>query len=453
MVLLLSPGLDVRAQTPQTQRYLRLLIPPDAAGQAPVPAGAYNVGAQLLAREAGVDGNPPLARVHLGSGRWLTLRASRLDSAQPVPERDIAVSIETTAPDGRVSLFARACGLSPREAELLDHVVAGASTRDIARLMFCLSTRSRTTSSRSSPRRTPAPGGPCSPASSGPSWGPSQEGPLSLRSWRRVRLSNGGNEMPRIDVQIPTSDGVSNGSLHVPEGEGPWPGVVLFPDAFGLREVMREMGDHLAGFGYVVLVPDVFYREGAWAPFDPATAFTDEAERTRLFGLVGSLTNERIIADSDAYADFLLARPEVSSKAIGTTGYCMGGRMSMVAAGGIGDKIAAAAAFHAAGIAIPDDPNSPHLAADQIRAAVYVGGSIEDAGFTAEHAQLLDQALTSAGVEHTVEFYPGPPRLRRAGQRPLRSGAGRAALGGAAPPVRRAPALGAGAARPGAPRR
>jgi hypothetical protein len=74
VVLLLSPVLEVRAQTPQTQRYLRLLIPPDAASQAPVPAGAYNVGAQLLAREAGVDGNPPLARVHLGGGHWLTLR-------------------------------------------------------------------------------------------------------------------------------------------------------------------------------------------------------------------------------------------------------------------------------------------------------------------------------------------------------------------------------------------
>jgi hypothetical protein len=74
VVLLLSPALDVRAQTPQTQQYLRLLIPPDAAAQAPVPAGAYNVGAQLLAREAGVDGNPPLARVHLRSGHWLTLR-------------------------------------------------------------------------------------------------------------------------------------------------------------------------------------------------------------------------------------------------------------------------------------------------------------------------------------------------------------------------------------------
>jgi DNA-binding CsgD family transcriptional regulator len=136
VVLLLSPALEVRAQTPRTQRYLRLLVPPETEAQAPVPAGAYNVGAQLLAREAGVDVNPPLARVHLGSGHWLTLRADRLDSAQPVPERDIAVSIETTPPGGRVSLFARACGLSPREGELLEHVITGAGSRDIAQLMF-----------------------------------------------------------------------------------------------------------------------------------------------------------------------------------------------------------------------------------------------------------------------------------------------------------------------------
>jgi hypothetical protein len=78
VVLLFSPALEVRAQTPQTQRYLRLLIPPDSNSQAPVPAGAYNVAAQLLAREAGVGGNPPLARAHLGGGHWLTLSAARL---------------------------------------------------------------------------------------------------------------------------------------------------------------------------------------------------------------------------------------------------------------------------------------------------------------------------------------------------------------------------------------
>jgi len=82
VVLLLSPGLVVRAQTPQTQRYLRVLVPPDAEDQAPVPASAYNVAAQLLAVEAGVDGHPPTARVHLAGGRWLTLHAARMDIGQ-----------------------------------------------------------------------------------------------------------------------------------------------------------------------------------------------------------------------------------------------------------------------------------------------------------------------------------------------------------------------------------
>jgi carboxymethylenebutenolidase len=214
-------------------------------------------------------------------------------------------------------------------------------------------------------------------------------------------------EMPRIDVQIPTSDGVSKGTLHVPDGEGPWPGVLVFTDIFGPRDAFLAMGDRLAGLGYVALIPDVYYREGDWAPFDLKTAFSDEKERNRLFALAGSLTNERVIADADAYADFLLARPEVRGSAIGAQGYCMGGRLALVAAGGIGGKLAAAASFHAAQVAIPDNPSSPHLAADKIRAAVYVAGSIEDAGFTEEHAALLEGALTAAGVPHTVEIWPG----------------------------------------------
>ncbi len=212
--------------------------------------------------------------------------------------------------------------------------------------------------------------------------------------------------MHRADVRIPMADGICSGSLHVPDGDGPWPGVVVFPDAGSLRETMREMGDRLAGMGYVALVPDIYYREGEWAPFDLNTAFSDEKERARLFGIMGRLTNERIIADAEAYADFLLARPEVSGTAIGTTGYCLGGRMSMLAAGGIGEKVAAAASFHGGRIAVDGDPSSPHLAADKISATVYVAGAIEDGSFTAEQAELLDSALTAAGVEHTVEFYP-----------------------------------------------
>ncbi|MGH3387516.1 MAG: dienelactone hydrolase family protein [Actinomadura sp.] len=117
------------------------------------------------------------------------------------------------------------------------------------------------------------------------------------------------------------------------------------------------------------------------------------------------LTNDRIIADSGAYTEFLLARPEVTGSAIGTTGYCLGGRMSLIAAGGNGRKIAVAASFHGGRLAVADDPSSPHLAADRITATVYVAAARDDGSFTAEQADLLESALTGAGVEHTVEFY------------------------------------------------
>src|SRR2546429_5384478 len=152
--------------------------------------------------------------------------------------------------------------------------------------------------------------------------------------------------MRRLDVQIPAPDGHSHGTLHVPDGDGPWPGVLVFPDAGGAQETFAKMDDRLAGRGYVVLVPDIYYRSGDWAPFDAATLFTDPAERARMFGLVKRLTNDAIIADAGAYADFLLARPEVSGSAIGTTGYCLGGRMSLVAAGGLGRAVAAAGSVH-----------------------------------------------------------------------------------------------------------
>lgn len=131
VVLMLSPELEVRAQTPETDRYLRTLVPPDAERR-PVPSGAYNVAAQLLAVEAGVDDHPPWARVHLAGGAWLTLRAARIGDAPA----DIAVTIETASPAERTEVFARALGLSAREAELLGHLVAGADTHHIAERMF-----------------------------------------------------------------------------------------------------------------------------------------------------------------------------------------------------------------------------------------------------------------------------------------------------------------------------
>jgi carboxymethylenebutenolidase len=210
----------------------------------------------------------------------------------------------------------------------------------------------------------------------------------------------------RVDVRIPTPDGLGNGTLHVPDGDGPWPGVLMFPDAGGQRETLRQMGDQMSGMGYVTLVPDIYYRAGDWAPFDVATLFTDPAERARLGTLTADLTNANIIADAGAYAAFLLARPEVSGAAIGTTGYCLGGRMSLVAATGLGSTIAAAASFHGGRLAVADDSSSPHLGVGGIAATVYVAGASDDNSFTAEQADLLERALASASVAHTVEFYP-----------------------------------------------
>lgn len=212
--------------------------------------------------------------------------------------------------------------------------------------------------------------------------------------------------MGRLSVQVPAPDGVCDGTLHVPAGDGPWPGVLVFPDAGGPRETIRRMADRLAGMGYVALVPDIYYRAGQWAPFEVATVFTDERERARMGSLAAALTNDRIVADSGAYIDFLLARPEVTGSAIGTTGYCLGGRMSLLAAGGHGHKIAAAASFHGGRLAVADDPASPHLTAAQITATVYVAGATDDHSFTTDQADLLDAALTAAGVHHTIEFYP-----------------------------------------------
>ncbi len=212
--------------------------------------------------------------------------------------------------------------------------------------------------------------------------------------------------MTYLDVEVPTPDGHSNGTLHLPAGDGPWPGVLVFPDAGGTRETFRQMGDQLADMGYVALIPDIYYRAARWAPFDMATLFSDPQERARLSSLVSVLTNERIIADATAYADFLLARPEVTGSAIGTTGYCLGGRMSLIAATGLGAAIAAAASFHGGRLAVADDPSSPHLAASRITATVYVAGAQDDASFTTEQAELLERALTDAAVSHTLEFYP-----------------------------------------------
>jgi carboxymethylenebutenolidase len=211
--------------------------------------------------------------------------------------------------------------------------------------------------------------------------------------------------MPREQVVIHTEDGECAATFHTPAAGGAHPGVIVYADAVGFRETFSAMGDHLAGLGYAVLVPDVYYRT-PHDPFDVATVFSDPDERARLGALASTLTTERVVADAGAFLAYLADRPEVAGTKVGTTGYCMGGRLSLLAAAHHPDRVAAAATFHAGNLAAADNPDSPHLAVGTIKATVVIAAAADDRSFPQEQYDRLDQALTDAGVTHTMSVYP-----------------------------------------------
>jgi carboxymethylenebutenolidase len=213
--------------------------------------------------------------------------------------------------------------------------------------------------------------------------------------------------MPRLDVSITTRDGICPASVFTPsDSSGPWPAVIFFMDGLGIRPVMWEMGQRLADGGYLVLLPDLYYRLGAYPPMNPALVLSDPNARAELMKYVSSLTRDRKVSDAAAFIDFLSSRPDVKGDRFGATGYCMGGNTSLTAAGAFPDRFAAAASFHGGNLA-GDQPDSPHLFLNKMTGRVYVAGAIEDAHFPEEQKERLEQVLTEAGVDHLIETYPG----------------------------------------------
>ena len=211
-------------------------------------------------------------------------------------------------------------------------------------------------------------------------------------------------EVSRLDVTITTPDGECPATLHVPDGGGP--AAIMYVDAAGVRETFRLMADRLAAAGYVVLLPDVYYRHSAWEPFDAATVFSDPPERDRLMGMSRSVTAQMFADDAGAFLAFLADRPEVSGTLVGTTGYCMGGRASLLVAGHHPERVGAAASFHGGRLADTASPDSPHLLADRMRAGVYVAAAQDDASFPPDQYERLEKAFAAAGVRATMETYP-----------------------------------------------
>src|SRR5262245_5280825 len=135
--------------------------------------------------------------------------------------------------------------------------------------------------------------------------------------------------MARSKVDLQTTDGTMNCQTFTPGGEGPWPGVIFFMDGLGIRSALEQMAERLASKGYYVLLPNLFYRSGPFAPFDAAEVFKGGPELDRLMALIHTATSDRMMRDTAVCLEYLDRQAAVRGKAIGVTGYCMGGRAAM----------------------------------------------------------------------------------------------------------------------------
>jgi carboxymethylenebutenolidase len=208
----------------------------------------------------------------------------------------------------------------------------------------------------------------------------------------------------RVDLQ--TSDGVMDCYVFTPSGQGRWPAIVFYFDAFGVRRDASDMATRLAEYGYVVAMPNLFYRTGPFAPFAAATAFKDPGERERLNALVRSIDNAKVMRDTQSVLEFLSRLASVRGEKVGCVGYCLGGQFALSAAGTFPDRVAAAASIHGVALAT-NRPDSPHLLLDRARAQIYIAVAETDAEFPPSEAALLKSALAAAGTPHEIEIYPG----------------------------------------------
>jgi carboxymethylenebutenolidase len=205
-------------------------------------------------------------------------------------------------------------------------------------------------------------------------------------------------------VDLKSDDGVLDLHVFTPDrGAGPWPAVVLYMDAFGIRPELSGMSQRLASNGYVVALPNLYYRT-PFAPFAPTVVASEGPERERFKSMIASINHEMVMRDTRLVIGHLDQLQSARPGNLASLGYCMGGGYALTAAGTFPDRVIVAASFHGGSLAT-DKPDSPHRLAGRMRARVYIGAAETDASFPPEQQRRLEQALTEAGVRHTIEIY------------------------------------------------
>jgi carboxymethylenebutenolidase len=213
-------------------------------------------------------------------------------------------------------------------------------------------------------------------------------------------------DVKETDVMVPTADGKADAVLFHPAGAGPWPAVLMWPDILGLRPVFREMGRRLAAAGYVVLVPNPFYRVKrapiVSGPFD----FGKPEDRAKLAGTQDGLTDAGIDRDATAFIHFLDQQKQTDRrKAVGVQGYCFSGPLAFRTAAVRFDRIRAVATFHGGGL-VTDKADSPHMLIPRTKASFLVAIAQNDDQRQPEAKDVLKAAFAAAKRPAIVEVYP-----------------------------------------------
>jgi carboxymethylenebutenolidase len=213
----------------------------------------------------------------------------------------------------------------------------------------------------------------------------------------------GARPVTEKDVSVKTADGNADASLFAPSGKGRWPAVLMWPDILGLRPVFREMGKRLAAQGYVVLVPNPYYRAKKAPIVEGAFDFNSKADMDRVMSFRNGLTDAMVDRDSAAFITFLDEQPQTDRKRkAAVQGFCMSGPISFRTAAVRPDRIGAVATFHP-GTLVTDKPSSPHLLIPKTRAAFLVIIAKNDAEKMPKEKDQLVAAFKAAGRPATVE--------------------------------------------------
>jgi carboxymethylenebutenolidase len=204
-------------------------------------------------------------------------------------------------------------------------------------------------------------------------------------------------------IDIETKDGKTTTFITHPERGGPFPVILFYMDAPGIREELRDMARRLGTAGYYVMLPNMYYRSGAME-LGPINPDPESPERKRMFQLMSSLNIQLVMEDTKALLAYADGQSAANTKIVGTVGYCMSGQYAINAATHFPERVKAAASMYGVQLAT-DRPDSPHLAGSRTKAELYFGCAETDVYAPQEIIDKLKEAMK--GSKNEVEIYPG----------------------------------------------